>query len=46
VAQLVVGERAHLLLEGVDLRDDPQVAGDLPPVGITEHLAEQGHETS
>ena len=45
MAELVIGERAHLPLEGIDLRDHPQVAGDLPLVGITEHLAEQGHET-
>ena len=46
VAKLLVGEGAHLLLEAVDLLDDPHVAVDLPLVGIAEHLAEQGHETS
>jgi hypothetical protein len=46
VAELVVGEGAHRLLEVVDLRDHAQVAGDLALVGVAEHLAEQGHDAS
>ena len=41
--ELLVGARLHLGLEGVDLLDPAQVAGDLAVVGVAQDLQQETH---